>query len=205
MTTRATIALTILLSAACTTRDREAPAPPGATAKPAATAAATADRAAGSFYAFSAVPLGTAQPASMDKYRGKVLLVANTASHCGYTPQYKPLGEVHRKYHDKGFEVLGFVSDDFGHQAGTTEEIKACSADNQATFDQFAEMHVKRGAEQHPLFAWLTSQPGLDGDVKWNFNKWLVGKKGQLIARWPSNVEPNSAEIVAAIEAALAG
>lgn len=202
MTTKATIALTILLTAACSTRDREAP---GAAPPPRASATTTATgSAASSFYAFSAAPLGETKPVSLDKYRGKVLLIANTASHCGYTPQYKPLGEVHRKYQDKGFAVLGFVSDDFGHQAGTTEEIKACSADAQATFDQFAEMHVKRGPEQHPLFAWLTSQPGLDGDVKWNFNKWLVGKKGELIARWPSNVEPNAAEVTSAIEAALA-
>jgi len=156
------------------------------------------------FEAFSAAPLGLTEPVSLAKYKGQVLLVANTAAHCGYTPQYKPLGEVDRKYKAKGFAVLGFVSDEFGHQAGTVSEIQACSLDNHATFDQFAEMHVKKGPEQHPLFAWLTSQPGKEGDVSWNFNKWLIGRDGQLIARWPSKVEPDGPEVTAAIEAALA-
>jgi glutathione peroxidase len=156
------------------------------------------------FYSFSAAPLGLTEPLPLSKYQGKVLLVANTAAHCGYTPQYKPLGEVHRKYEDRGFAVLGFVSDDFGHQAGTVEEIEACSLDNKADFDQFSEMHVKQGADQHPLFAWLTSQPGFPGDVKWNFNKWLIGKKGEVLGRWLSKEAPDGPEISAAIEAALA-
>jgi glutathione peroxidase len=157
-----------------------------------------------SFYSFSAAPLGSDAPVSLEKYQGKVLLVANTAAHCGYTPQYKPLGEVDRKYADRGLRVLGFVSDDFGHQAGTTDEVKACSLDNKATFDQFAEMHVKKGPDQHPLFAWLTSQPGQTGDVAWNFNKWLIGKSGEVLARWPSKVAPDAPEVTLAIEKALA-
>jgi len=157
-----------------------------------------------SFYSFSAAPLGLDQPVSLAKYQGKVLLVVNTASHCGYTPQYAPLGDVDRKYKDKGFAVVGFVSDDFGHQAGSVDEIKACSLEHKATFDQFAEMHVKKGPDQNPLFAWLTSQPRLTGDVKWNFNKFLVGKKGELIARWSSDAAPDGPEITAAIDAALA-
>lgn len=156
------------------------------------------------FHSFSAAPLGTTEPVSLSKYQGKVLLVANVAAHCGFTPQYKPLGEVDRKYKDRGFAVLGFVSDDFGHQAGSVEEIKSCSLDNKATFDQFAEMHVKPGPEQSPLFAWLTSQPGFTGPVKWNFSKFLVGKHGEVLGRWPSDVTPDGAEITAAIEAALA-
>jgi glutathione peroxidase len=157
-----------------------------------------------SFYSFSAAPLGSDTPVSLEKYQGKVLLVANTAAHCGYTPQYKPLGEVDRKYEGRGLRVLGFVSDDFGHQAGTTDEVKACSLDNKAAFDQFAEMHVKKGPDQHPLFAWLTSQPGQTGDVTWNFNKWLIGKSGEVLARWPSKVAPDAAEVTEAIEKALA-
>ena len=156
------------------------------------------------FHSFSAAPLGLIEPVSLARYQGKVLLVANTAAHCGYTPQYTPLGEVDRKYKDKGFAVLGFVSDDFGHQAGTVEEVKACSLDHRATFDQFAQMHVKKGPEQNPLFAWLTSQPGLGGDVTWNFNKWLIGKDGALLGRWSSDATPDGPEITAAIEAALA-
>jgi glutathione peroxidase len=157
-----------------------------------------------SFYSFSAAPLGLTDAVSLAKYQGKVLLVVNTAAHCGYTPQYGPLGEVDRKYKDKGFAVVGFVSDDFGQQAGTVDEIKACSLEHHATFDQFAEVHVKKGPEQHPVFAWLTSQPGLGGEVKWNFSKFLLGKQGELLARWPCDVAPNGPEIAAAIESALA-
>jgi glutathione peroxidase len=156
------------------------------------------------FYSFSAAPLGLREPISLAKYQGKVLLVANTAAHCGYTPQYGPLGDVDRKYKDRGFAVVGFVSDDFGRQAGTVDELKACSLENRATFDQFSEMHAKKGADQHPLFAWLTSQPGFEGDVKWNFHKWLIGRKGEVLGRWPSATAPDGAEIAAAIEAALA-
>jgi glutathione peroxidase len=156
-----------------------------------------------SFYAFSAAPLGKSEPVSLEKYRGKVLLVVNTAAHCGYTPQYAPLGELCRKYESQGFAVLGFVSDDFGRQAGTTEELEACSLKHRATFDQFAQLHAKSGPDQHPLFAWLTSQPGFPGEVKWNFNKWLIGRNGELLARFGSGAEPEGAEVRSAIEAAL--
>jgi glutathione peroxidase len=196
---RATLLVAMISLAACTPREA-APGAPTATAKP----ASGSEGSSMSFHSFSAAPLGQAQAVPLSKYQGKVLLVANTAAHCGYTPQYGPLGEVDRKYHDKGFAVLGFVSDDFGHQAGTEEEVKACSLDHRATFDQFAQIKVKGGEGQHPLFAWLTSQPGLTGDVTWNFNKWLVGKHGELIARWSSKVEPDAPEVLAAIEAALA-
>jgi len=194
-------AATISLLGACTQRDEpRSPAPEAlrSEAKPGADREKTM-----TFHSFSAAPLGSSEPVSLAKYQGKVLLVVNTAAHCGYTPQYTPLGEVDRKYRDRGFAVVGFVSDDFGHQAGTVDEVKACSLEHHATFDQFAEMHVKKGPEQHPLFAWLTSQPGLPGDVKWNFNKWLIGKHGELVARWTSDAEPDGPEIAAAIEAAL--
>jgi glutathione peroxidase len=193
---------TIFLAAACSQReDPRAPAPSAPRTEANAPGKGSS---AMSFYSFSAPRLGLTEAAPLTAYQGKVLLVANTAAHCGYTPQYTPLGEVDRKYKDKGFAVLGFVSDDFGHQAGTVDEVKSCSLEHHATFDQFAEMHVKKGAEQHPLFAWLTSQPGMDGDVKWNFNKFLVGKHGELIARWGSDTAPDGPEITAAIEAALA-
>jgi glutathione peroxidase len=194
--------LTIFLAAACS--QREDPRAPGPDAHSAKVAGANPEGKTMTFYAFSAAPLGLTEPVSLSRYQGKVLLVANTAAHCGYTPQYTPLGDVDRKYKDRGFAVLGFVSDDFGHQAGSVDEVKACSLEHHATFDQFAEMHVKKGPEQNPLFAWLTSQPGMDGDVKWNFNKFLVGKHGELVARWSSDVAPDSPEVAAAIESALA-
>jgi glutathione peroxidase len=195
------IAAAALLSA-CSQREELRPPEP----RPEAAAATSIQRgtSAMTFHSFSAAPLGLTEPVSLSKYKGEVLLVANTAAHCGYTPQYKPLGEVDRKYRARGFRVLGFVSDDFGHQAGTVEEVKACSLENRAQFDQFSEVHVKKGPDQHPLFAWLTSQPGLDGDVRWNFAKWLIGRNGEVIARWGSDAEPDGPEITQAIEAALA-
>jgi glutathione peroxidase len=195
---RPAITLAALLLAACadqkpapgasppTTRTQEAPVSVAAT-----------------FHTFQAVPLGGQEPLSLAKYKGSVLLVANVAAHCGYTPQYGPLGEVERKYAPRGLRVLGFVSDDFGHQAGSVDEVKACSVEHKATFDQFNEIHVKKGPEQHPLFAWLTSQPDFPGDVKWNFNKWLVGRSGELLGRWSSDAAPDGPEITAAIERSL--
>jgi glutathione peroxidase len=191
----------MFLAAACSQREEpRGPAPE----TPHPEAARAEGSKAMSFHSFSAVPLGGSQAVPLTKYQGKVLLVVNTAAHCGYTPQYTPLGEVDRKYRDKGFAVVGFVSDDFGHQAGTVDEVKACSTEHHATFDQFNEIHVKQGPGQDPLFAWLTSQPGKTGDVTWNFNKWLIGKHGEVIARWSSDVEPSAAEVTGAIEAALA-
>lgn len=156
-------------------------------------------------YAFEAAPLGAAAPVALAKYRGKVLLIVNVAAHCGYTPQYEPLGELERKYGSRGFQVLGFVSDDFGKQGGTADEVTSCSTEHRATFDQFATVGVKPGPAQHPLFAWLTSAPGMTGDTKWNFHKWLVGKDGKLIARWASADLPDGPAITQAIEAALGG
>lgn len=155
------------------------------------------------FYSFDAAPLGKTEKVSLSKYKGSVLLVVNTAAHCGYTPQYTPLGDVDRKYAARGFKVVGFVSDDFGHQGGTTEEVQTCSLDHKATFDQFATVGVKKGPEQHPVFAWLTSRPGMEGEAKWNFNKWLINKKGELVARWDSKAAPDGPEITQAIEKAL--
>jgi glutathione peroxidase len=161
--------------------------------------------AASDIYAFEAAPLGSDTPVSLAKYKGQVLLVVNVAAHCGYTPQYAPLGELDRKYGPKGFHVVGFVSDDFGKQGGTTEEVQSCSLSNRATFDQFATVGVKPGPAQHPLFAWLTSQPGMTGEAKWNFHKWLIGKDGKLVARWASGDLPDGPAITQAIEAALGG
>jgi glutathione peroxidase len=191
---------TISLAAACSKEQERNPAPQASLAE----APTNPEGKTMTFYSFSAAPLGQTEPVALTKYQGKVLLVVNTAAHCGYTPQYTPLGEVDRKYKDRGFAVVGFVSDDFGHQAGTVDEIKACSLEHHANFDQFAEVHVKKSPDQHPVFAWLTSQPGLTGEVKWNFGKFLVGKRGELIARWPSDVAPDGPEITAAIEAAFA-
>lgn len=183
--------------------DREPPAKPGAT-PPNAAASTPSTTDMKTLTDFAAVPFKGAEPRSLAAYKGDVVLIVNTAANCGYTPQMGPLGELDRKYQDKHFRIVGFLSDDFGKQGGTTEEVTSCSVKYKATFDEYAHIHVKKGPEQHPLFAWLTSRPGMTGDVSWNFNKWLVGRDGHLVARFSSNVEPGSPEMTQAIEAALA-
>ena len=194
------LALPLLILPACA--DRELPAKPGATSASAAATPSNADMK--TLADFSAVPFKATEAKSLAAYKGDVVLIVNTAANCGYTPQMGPLGELDQKYQAKHFRVVGFLSDDFGKQGGTTEEVTSCSLKYKATFDEYAHIHVKKGPEQHPLFAWLTSQPGLTADVSWNFNKWLVGRDGRLVARWASDVEPGSPEIAKAIEGALA-
>lgn len=141
-------------------------------------------------------------------YNGKVVLVVNVASFCGYTRQYEPLEKLYRTYKDKGLVVLGFPANDFGAQEpGTNAEIQTfCKATYDVTFDMFAKVTVK-GAGKSPLFAWLTNgggNAGLAGEIGWNFEKFLIGKDGKLLKRYKTNVEPNSADVVSDIEAALA-
>lgn len=146
------------------------------------------------------------QDTSLKPYAGKALLIVNVASKCGYTRQYSGLEEVWKKYQDKGLMVLGFPSNDFGGQEpGTNEEIvEFCSSKFGASFPLFDKLHTK-GPEQHPLYTALTGPASpVPGPVKWNFNKFLVGRDGRIIARFDSKVEPTSAELSAAIESALA-
>ncbi|MEI6342370.1 MAG: glutathione peroxidase [Verrucomicrobiota bacterium] len=143
---------------------------------------------------------------SLKAYQGKVLLLVNVASRCGYTPQYKGLEAVHQKFKGKGFSVIGFPCNDFGRQEpGTPAEIKEfCSSNYSVTFPLMEKISVK-GADQHPLYAALTGKDSpFPGDVKWNFGKFLVGKDGKVLKRWDSGTEPTSAEITKAIEDALA-
>jgi glutathione peroxidase len=143
---------------------------------------------------------------SLKEYQGKVLLVVNVASKCGYTPQYSALEATHRKYADKGFAVLGFPCNDFGSQEpGSNEEIQTfCKTKYDVSFPLFDKLHVK-GPEQHPLYTALTGKDSpYPGDVKWNFGKFLIGRDGKIIARWDSKVKPDSKEITDAIESALA-
>jgi len=142
---------------------------------------------------------GAASP--LAAYKGKTVLIVNVASQCGYTPQYKGLEAIYRKYKDKGFVIVGFPSNDFGGQEpGTEAEIKQfCSRNYQVTFPLYSKVTVK-GPNKTPLYAFLT-QTG--GEVKWNFTKFLVGKDGKVIDRFESNVDPESSEVVEAIEKAL--
>jgi glutathione peroxidase len=143
---------------------------------------------------------------SLNAYAGKVMLVVNVASKCGYTRQYDGLEALWRKNKDRGLVVLGIPSNDFGGQEpGTNEEIKQfCSSKFDVSFPMFDKVHVK-GSEQHPLYAALTGPTSpVPGPVKWNFGKFLVGKDGKILARFDSSVEPDSAELNKAIDAALA-
>ena len=143
---------------------------------------------------------------SLKAYRGKVLLVVNVASKCGFTPQYEALEAMQKKYEGQGFTVLGFPCNDFGSQEpGSPEEIKQfCSSRYNVTFPLFEKLHVK-GQEQHPLYAALTGKNSpFPGDIKWNFGKFVIGKDGKILKRFDSRVKPDSQEVTAAIEAALA-
>jgi glutathione peroxidase len=142
---------------------------------------------------------------SLKDYAGKVCLIVNVASKCGFTPQYAGLETLFRKYKDQGFVVLGFPCNDFGSQEpGTETEIKTfCTSKYDVTFPMFSKLHVK-GAEQHPLYAALTGTDSpAPGPVKWNFGKFLIGKDGKFIARYDSNIAPNDAKLTGAIEQAL--
>jgi glutathione peroxidase len=144
------------------------------------------------------------KPAPLTQYQGKVVLIVNVASRCGYTPQYTGLEKVYEKYKDQGFVILGFPANNFGAQEpGTNEEIKTfCSSKYNVTFPMYSKISVK-GADIHPLYQFLTTNPGTAGDVKWNFTKFLVGKDGKVIARFESAVTPESPEVTSAIEKAL--
>ncbi|MEJ0090855.1 MAG: glutathione peroxidase [Limisphaerales bacterium] len=140
-------------------------------------------------------------------YKGKVVLIVNVASHCGYTPQYQNLEVVYKKYKDQGFVVLGFPCNQFGGQEpGTNEEIKQfCTSKYDVTFPLFDKIEVN-GASRHPLYAALAGEASpFPGNIKWNFTKFLISKDGKIINRFDSKVKPDSSEATAAIEAALAG
>ena len=155
-------------------------------------------------YDFSALSIdGVALPLS--QYRGHPLLIVNVASKCGYTPQYTGLEALHKKYHERGLEVLGFPCDQFGHQEpGTEAEIKEfCSLSYGVDFPMFAKIKVN-GPDAHPLYEYLKSAlPGILGTeaIKWNFTKFLIGKDGRPIKRYAPADKPESLE--ADIEAAL--
>ena len=144
----------------------------------------------------------TGKPVPLSEYKGKVVLVVNVASKCGYTPQYEGLEALYKKYKDKGLVVLGFPANNFGAQEpGTNEEIGSfCKSKYGVTFPMFSKISVK-GEDKAPLYQFLTAS---GGEIGWNFTKVLVGKDGKPIQKFNSNVEPDSKELTAAIEKALA-
>jgi glutathione peroxidase len=144
----------------------------------------------------------------LSKYRGKVVLIVNTASQCGLTPQYKSLQADYEKYKDQGFEILAFPANEFGQQEpGSNSEIKTfCSTKYNVTFPLFSKIVVK-GEGIHPLYQFLTSEstnPGRGGEIDWNFAKFLVNRKGEVVARFHPKVKPDSPEFREAVEKALA-
>lgn len=143
----------------------------------------------------------------LSAYKGKVLLIVNVASKCGATPQYENLQSVYKTFKDKGLVVLGFPANNYGGQEpGSESEIKEfCTANYSVEFPMFAKVSVK-GDDQAPLFSYLTTakNPDAEGDIKWNFEKFLVGKDGKLLHRFATRTKPDDAAVVAAIEKALA-
>ena len=146
------------------------------------------------------------KPTSLKAYEGKVLLIVNVASKCGFTPQYAALEALYAKYKDKGLLVLGFPCNQFGGQEpGTNEEIKQfCSSKYQVTFPLFDKIEVN-GPKRNPLYVALAGEGSpFPGDIKWNFNKFLIGRDGKILKRFESKVKPDSPELVQAVEAAVA-
>lgn len=145
------------------------------------------------------------KPKSLADYKGKVMLIVNVASECGYTSQYAGLEKLHKKYQSQGLVVLGFPSNDFGGQEpGTNAEIKKfCSDSYQISFDLFEKIHVK-GSEQHPLYKLLTSNADPAGDINWNFEKFLITRDGNILASFKSIVTPEDKMLIDMIEKALA-
>jgi len=139
-------------------------------------------------------------------YQGKVLLIVNVASYCGYTKQYSGLENIYKEYKSKGFEILAFPCNQFGGQEpGTNEEIKNfCSSKFDVTFKLFDKIDVN-GKNKSPLYSILTENEVTGkGDIKWNFEKFLIDKNGNIVDRFPTSVEPDSKKLTSSIEKELA-
>src|SRR5579863_1906297 len=146
------------------------------------------------------------QPTSLASYKGKVVMLVNVASRCGFTPQYTALESTYEKFKDKGFVIVGIPANNFGAQEpGTNAEIKTfCSTKYSVTFPMFSKVSVK-GDDTTPLYKYLTrtANPSATGDIKWNFTKFLVDRDGQVVQRFEPPVKPDSPEMAAAVEKLL--
>lgn len=140
----------------------------------------------------------------LSDYKGKVLLIVNVASKCGHTPQYKGLESVYKKYKDRGFMVLGFPANNFlWQEPGTNEDIKNfCTLNYGVTFDMFSKISVK-GSNQDPLYRYLTKESPVPGPVTWNFQKYLVDRKGNVVAKFAPGVKPEEKDVIDKIEQLL--
>lgn len=158
--------------------------------------------AASGIYDFT-LPSIDGKPMPLANFKGKVILLVNVASRCGFTPQYSALEAIYEKYKDQGFVILGFPANNFGGQEpGTNAEIKTfCSTKYNVTFPLYSKVSVK-GADQTPLYSYLTQETGasIAGDIKWNFTKFLVDRHGKVVQRFEPAVTPDSPEVTSAIE-----
>ncbi|NDC37031.1 MAG: glutathione peroxidase [Proteobacteria bacterium] len=153
-------------------------------------------------YDFSFKKLGSGQPLELAAFSGKVLLVVNTASRCGYTPQYSALEALYAKYEEQGLVIVGVPSNDFGSQEpGTEQEIASFCKLNYGVSFAMAGKEVVSGANAHPFYSWAAAVSGVA--PKWNFHKYLIGKRGELIAAFPSRDDPLSSTVEQAVQAAL--
>lgn len=141
---------------------------------------------------------------SLADYKGKVLMIVNTASFCGNTPQYKQLEALNKKYKDQGLAIIGFPANNFGKQEpGNDGDIKTfCEKNYGVTFDMFSKISVK-GDDIHPLYKYLTTETGFNDEIDWNFAKYLVDKHGKIVARFKASMKPDEKEIVAKIDELL--
>jgi glutathione peroxidase len=166
---------------------------------------ATGSFAASNLYDYT-LPSIDGQPLPLSTFKGKVLLIVNVASKCGYTPQYEALEAVYEKYKNQGFVIAGFPANNFGGQEpGTNSEIKTfCSRTYKVSFPMYSKISVK-GSDQAPIYEYLTKETPkpIAGDIKWNFTKFLVDRQGHVVARFESAVTPDSPELVSAIEKLL--
>ncbi len=147
------------------------------------------------------------QPVELNKYRGRVVLIVNVASKCGYTKQYAGLEELHQKYREQGLSILAFPANNFmGQEPGSNAEIKQfCTSEYKTSFDLFAKISVK-GDDQAELYKYLTSKDKVGeagGEIPWNFTKFLVGRDGKVIERYGPRTKPQDDELIKALEAAL--
>lgn len=154
-------------------------------------------------HSFSAADIDGREVA-LSSYEGKALLIVNTASRCGFTPQYDSLQKLYEQYRGRGFEVLAFPSNNFkGQEPGTNAEIKQfCSLKFNVSFPLFSKIDVK-GDDAHPLYRYLTGESPHSGEISWNFNKFLVNPSGEVVGRFPSKTDPLSDEITGALESVL--
>lgn len=171
-----------------------------------AAAAAAGEGNVGGIYQFAAKGIDGGE-VSLAEYRGKVLLIVNVASRCGFTGQYEGLQKLYETYKDRGLVVLGFPANNFmGQEPGTNREIQTfCETRFGVTFPMFEKISVK-GRDQHPLYAYLTDKkthPEFGGDISWNFNKFLVGRDGTILDRFGSRVSPSDQGLLQAVEKAL--